>query len=253
MAATQPRRRRCKNITTTELPVDVIFNNILPRLPARYVMKYLCVSKEWYSFLKSPMFANMHLNHATNDDHQNHHKLLVLYKKGSKRGSKKGRLSYSNRDCETQKPGMRRRRPLPFGYSSGDISIISSCNGLVLVAIRNIYNAVLSDLIIWNPLTNDYKTLSKTNLRIVYYNTRFELYYISSEQDYRVLLITVENAEPLWSMEKIGVWEEASTYNYTQVQGIAYYSFMEPLHLMRDRNWLMKSGGSHKCYYKVDL
>ncbi|GJT04468.1 hypothetical protein Tco_0838930 [Tanacetum coccineum] len=102
MAATPTRRRRRKNITTTELPVDVIFNNILPRLPARYSHR----SKRLYIRIK------------------------------------------------------------------------------------------------------------------------------------------------LWSMERIGVWEEASTYKYRRVQDI---HLLEPLHLMRDENWLMKPEDSRKYYSKVDL
>nr|GEW17883.1 reverse transcriptase domain-containing protein [Tanacetum cinerariifolium] len=48
MAATQPPCRRRNNITMTKLPLDVIFSNILTRLPARSVLKYLSVSKQWH-------------------------------------------------------------------------------------------------------------------------------------------------------------------------------------------------------------
>ncbi|GKD76155.1 F-box/kelch-repeat protein-like protein [Tanacetum coccineum] len=188
MAATQLPCRRRKNITMIELPLDVIFSNILPRLPAKSVLKYLSVSKQWYSFLKSPNFVNMHLNYVINDDHQNHHKLLVLYKYGI--------YSFNNRDCETHKPGVPRRRPLPFEVSSRDVKMKSSCNGLVLIALEE-KKSGNRDLILWNPLTGDYKTLSK----IECYNAKFELYYNSSKKDYRILLLTFRKDVCIYSLK----------------------------------------------------
>ena len=48
----------------------------------------------------------------------------------------------------------------------------------------------------------------------------------------------------LWKMNEDGDWEKVSTYTHP---------FLQPLHLMRDGNWLMKSQSNSNDIYKVDL
>ncbi|GJZ22243.1 putative F-box domain-containing protein [Tanacetum coccineum] len=58
------------------LPQDVFLFNILPRLPAKSIPRFMCVSKQLYSFLSSDVFQKMLARHL--DHHQNPEKLLVV-------------------------------------------------------------------------------------------------------------------------------------------------------------------------------
>ncbi|GKA09091.1 F-box/kelch-repeat protein-like protein [Tanacetum coccineum] len=194
MVETYHRRHRRKNVAITELPHDV-FYNILLRLPVRSLIYCLCVSKQWHSIIKSPMFANMHLKRITHGDHQNHHKLLVLHRNIP--------CTFSTFDCETLDLGP--CRPVPFEVTNGNIRIKSSCNGLVLVTLKkDVSDTMFSDLILWNPLTGDYKTLSKPKYYKELYDKLgnvFEMYYNSSEEDYRLLRITYRHNVYIYSLK----------------------------------------------------
>ncbi|KAI3498678.1 hypothetical protein L1887_34455 [Cichorium endivia] len=100
----------------------------------------------------------MHLHRVTNDPHQNHHKLLLL--------SNSRKCNFHTIDCESPEDGSSASRPLPFKVRSENISIITSFNGLVCVGIKKLsYHHKYSYLMLWNPLTGDYKRLSKSNSR----------------------------------------------------------------------------------------
>ena len=55
----------------------------------------------------------------------------------------------------------------------------------------------------------------------------------------------------LWKMNRNGAWEKVSTYAQVPDSDL----FLEPLHLMKDGNWLMtlQKNWSLKKIYKVDL
>ncbi|KAJ0724575.1 putative F-box associated interaction domain, F-box-like domain superfamily [Helianthus annuus] len=181
----------------TELSPDIVLLRILPRLPAKSAVRFTCVSKEWYSFLTTPIFANMHLHH------QNRHKLLFKsYTTLS--------CTFRTIDCEAPEDGLTPPRYLPFKLAR-NMSVITSFNGMVCVGVpHNRMKSEYSDLILWNPLTCDYKTLSKTNSCKECYqtNTRASvLYYISSEDDYKLLLVTHSCSIYIYSL-KFDLWRK---------------------------------------------
>ncbi|XP_076901722.1 F-box protein ETP1-like [Bidens hawaiensis] len=156
---------------------EVVLFNILPRVPAESTTRFMCVSKAWHSFLTTRLFARMHLFH-----HQNQHKLLY-----------KSNTTFSTVDCEAPEHGLTTPLRFPFNLDIPDqtVSIITSFEGLVCVGVKDkrIKNEYTS-FILWNPLTGDYKTLSKAYACKECYetNTRAStLYYISSEDDYKLL------------------------------------------------------------------
>ncbi|CAI9285515.1 unnamed protein product [Lactuca saligna] len=172
----------------TELPSEILFSLILPRLPAKYVSRFNCVSKQWNSFLRTPYFSKIHLHHVTNDDHQNHHKFLFF-------SSSINPKVFHNLDCETpHQEGLPVSRSLPFEVGSAVMMFITSFNGLVCVGINEGGNRYeYSNMIIWNPCTGDYKTLFKPNSREECYQVTVKasgLYYCASEDDYRLLRVT---------------------------------------------------------------
>ncbi|KAI3524503.1 hypothetical protein L1887_03161 [Cichorium endivia] len=220
---------------TTELPSDILFFNILLRLPPKSILRFRYVSKQLHSLLSSPEFLNMHLHRVTNDDHQNHHKLLVL--------SNTTPCNFHTIDCELPEDGPSASRPLPFKGNPENIRIITSFNGLVCVGItKRSSDDKYSDLMLWNPLTGDYKRLHRSN---------------SCEECYEVTprasaFYGGENSGDLsakfWRMDGDGDWTKVVTY---QIPNCFY--FEEPLHLMRNGNWLTYSVNTGFNVYTLDL
>ncbi|KAF5776368.1 putative F-box domain, galactose oxidase/kelch, beta-propeller, kelch-type beta propeller [Helianthus annuus] len=190
-----------------ELSPDIVLFHILPRLPAKSVARFKCVSKGWHSFLTTPMFTNMHLHH------QNRHKLLFIPKTSSS-------CTFRTIDCESPKDGLTAPRCLPFD-SPRNVSIITSFNGLVCVGIiqhdDNVEEEYYSDLVLWNPLTGEYRILSKTNAHKECYETTTRasvLYYTSSEDDYKLLRVTNSCDAYIYSL-KSDLWRKIeSTENF---------------------------------------
>ncbi|CAH1426453.1 unnamed protein product [Lactuca virosa] len=186
---------------TTELPPDILFCNILPRLPAESLHRFRYVSNKWHSIISSPEFINSHLHHITKNHRQNHHKLLLL--------STTTPCNVHTIDCESPENGLSPRRPFPIKVSPENMTIITSCNGLVCVGItkRN-YDDNYSDLILWNPLTGDYKKLSKSHSRKECY---YGLYYSDSYDDYRLLCVTLHHRAYIYSL-KSDSWRKLDSY-----------------------------------------
>nr|GEX14554.1 hypothetical protein [Tanacetum cinerariifolium] len=138
------------------VPYDVISNHILPRILAKSVCRFKCVSTEWHSFLTSDTFKNKHNDHNI-DDHENNLKLLVLYKT-------KALFEFTTIDYEAaprDKGLTPTRRPLPQfgGTTPHNIHILTSFHGLVCLGIIKENGDVgYFDLILWNPFTNEYKS-----------------------------------------------------------------------------------------------
>ncbi|XP_052625832.1 uncharacterized protein LOC128132883 [Lactuca sativa] len=144
-----------RNTITTKLPWEILFLQILPRLPVKALPNAMCVCKKWYLYLKSGAFASTYHHHVvSNDDHQNHHKYLVV--------STTQRHMHSI-DCETPKDGLMVARNLPFFLPfRGNMSILTSLHGLLCIGTIQPQNpGEYYDLILWNPLTGDYKMLSE--------------------------------------------------------------------------------------------
>ncbi|KAI3496887.1 hypothetical protein L1887_39265 [Cichorium endivia] len=177
---------RLRNDITTGLSPDIVFVHILPRLPVKSLLRFTCVSKQWHLFLKTPMFAKMHRHQCR---HVITNKMAVV--------SATTNLFHTI-DCERPKEGFSAGRPFPFKVEPfQDIRILTSVHGLVCIGITNFRCETgdwvkYSDLILWNPATGDYKTLSKplaTNHTYCYttHESIFGLYHSSWDDDYKLL------------------------------------------------------------------
>ncbi|GJR81054.1 reverse transcriptase domain-containing protein [Tanacetum coccineum] len=110
-------------------------------------------------------------------------------------------FEFATIDCEEAPPSDKdltpTRRPLPpFEETTPyDIHILTSFHGLVCLGILKDWRDVeYSDLILWNPLTNEYKRLSKSKYHhrdcITLY-WKFGLYYSCCEDDYKLLCLNL--------------------------------------------------------------
>ena len=107
---------------------DILLFRLLPRLPAMSLGRFKCVCKQWRSFLTTPMFTKMHLDHVNN---QNHHKQLIV-------PTTEPCKYFRTIDCETPEVGLSANHSLPFEGNSNEMSIIASLNRLVCVCIDSL-------------------------------------------------------------------------------------------------------------------
>ncbi|GJY29408.1 reverse transcriptase domain-containing protein [Tanacetum coccineum] len=200
------------------VPHDVVSNHILPRIPAKSVYPFKCVLKEWHSFLTSDTFKNQN-NDRHIHDHENNLKLLVFYKT-------KALFEFITIDCEaapSYKGLTPTRRPLPqFGDTTPhDIRILTSFYGLVCLGIiKDKGDVGYSNLIILNPLTNEYKRLSKSNSRkecnyTPYSWSLFGFYYSCCEDDYKLLFVNILDDKVHIYALRSDSWRKVDVFQHT--------------------------------------
>ncbi|KAI3503289.1 hypothetical protein L1887_31729 [Cichorium endivia] len=200
---------------TRKLPSEILFFQILPKLPVTSLPNFMCVCKKWHSFLKSSVFANTYHHH-----HQNHPKYLLL---STCRIQKK----YRSIDCESPKDGLTAVRTRPsfwtLHYSdTPELSILTSLHGLLCVGISELsLSPEYSDLILWNPLTGEHKMLSKkgSSHEECYKNNvgLFGLYYISSDDDYKLLRVTEHQNIYIYTLRSDSWRKVESTEDFQQM------------------------------------
>ncbi|KAJ9536252.1 hypothetical protein OSB04_un000572 [Centaurea solstitialis] len=181
-----------KKITPApELPPEILLFHILPRLPAKSLLRFKCVCTQWRSFLATPLFANIHLHHATAADRR---EKLVFCTIGST-----SPCNFLIIDCEDGLVAQPRCCPFP-GFAAATVT--SSVNGLACMGIwKNAQE--FSDLILWNPLTGEYKTLSRPVDRKCYSTsfTALGLYHTRTDDDYKILRINADSSVYLYSLK----------------------------------------------------
>ncbi|KAL4589061.1 hypothetical protein LXL04_001963 [Taraxacum kok-saghyz] len=228
---------------TTELPPDILFSNILPRLPPKSLSRFKCVSKQWHSFLRPPRFLQMHILHAKNTQNE---KYIFLPNTRP--------WDFRTIDCETPEDGFTTSRPFPFKVGlRQDISILSSVNGLVCVGIIN-YSSLddkISHIILWNPVTNDQKMLPKYRSRRCYMTAlhKYELYYSFSENDYKLIWISHRRNVRIYSL-KSNKWRKIKSKSKLSSSDSVSYDIMssvmsnEKFHFLR--KFFVFEGGDEK-------
>nr|GEZ08116.1 hypothetical protein [Tanacetum cinerariifolium] len=200
------------------VPHDIVSNHILPRLPAKSVCRFNCVSKEWHSFLTSHMFKNKH-NRMHVNDHQNNIKLLVFLKTEP--------FEFTTIDCEapsSDKVLTPTHRPLPpfEDTTPNNIHILTSFHGLVCLGIiKDKCDVRYSYIILWNPLTNEYKRLSKCIYPDEECNniwdicSDFGLYYNCCEDDYKLLYVNLFGDNVCLYSLKSESWRKLDVFQHT--------------------------------------
>ncbi|XP_054779496.1 F-box/kelch-repeat protein At3g06240-like [Prosopis cineraria] len=112
------------------LPEEII-RDILIRLPAKSLIRFRCVCKQWRNLFKTPSFIQEHLNHTSQNPS------LLLQPK-----------DLWLLDCEMQ---LKKVDNAPLIDSSNTFRVVGSSNGLLLVGICNRFPCFL----LWNPATRE--------------------------------------------------------------------------------------------------
>ena len=125
-----------KNFTPPELSPEIVLFHILPKLPGKSLLRFKCVCKQWRSIITSPLFANIHLHHATAVRHK---KVLYFYDRG---------CDFRTIDCAAGSIAKPRRYPFTGCCAA---TVTSFVNGLVCVGTWKCWRSEFDDIILWNP------------------------------------------------------------------------------------------------------
>ncbi|XP_076956997.1 F-box/kelch-repeat protein At3g06240-like [Bidens hawaiensis] len=166
----------------SQLPIEIIQSELLPRLPAKSIGRFRCVCKSWKSLLCSPGFTRAHLCYNTK------YKLLLLDQPNQ---------TFRTLDCEPVNHDSITNRPIPF---KGDIMILESLYGLVCVAIK-----YTCELAFWNRLTGTYK---KTRTKLVVDIAGAFAFYVDSSNDYKLLQIVSYIGEGFIYSLRLDLWRK---------------------------------------------
>lgn len=138
------------------IPIDVIFY-ILKLLPIKDLLRFKCVSKDWFSLINNPYFIKLHLKESMDTNQDNVVNIIV------KELSESRRLLYTSFDYVNLDDNLRElNHPLKFQRAGWTTEVMGSCNGLLLLVNESIidetYNRIMT-IVLWNMSTGDYKVL----------------------------------------------------------------------------------------------
>ncbi|XP_021991562.1 putative F-box/kelch-repeat protein At1g12870 [Helianthus annuus] len=153
---------------------DMIFEEILSRLPAKAVCRFKCVSKQWCYELSTPKFVFIHTRRVGNSIQK---KLLSLKESSIVVDD----IVSGNLEVDTSKTVN-----FPYDVHPSFLSIICSFNGLILVCIKRNPN----ELVLWNPTTRRFKLISDDYF-IRYFGRHYDTggMYLDEDNDLKVLHI----------------------------------------------------------------
>ncbi|XP_024184018.1 F-box/kelch-repeat protein At3g06240 isoform X1 [Rosa chinensis] len=213
-----------------------ILMDILVRLPAKTLMRFLCACKAWSDLISSPDFVSTNLN--TNITKRRNMHLLCLHHPDFKRVVDledpyvKQALQWSFFHYETFEQGLGLSHP---SGSTEHYVMYGSSNGLVCISNPDEVLNSRSPIIIWNPSIKKFKTLpSTTNNKFRYMSLQFGFH--PGVNDYKVVRMMRINKDAFavevfslstnsWKMiEEIPPWLKCN-FKYlegTFINGVAY-------------------------------
>ncbi|XP_022031341.1 F-box only protein 8-like [Helianthus annuus] len=124
---------------------DMLFEEILSRLPPKVVSQFKCVCKQWCYELSTPKFALIHTRRLSKLLQK---KLLSL----DEHTIVVDDIVSGNLEVDTRKVIT-----FPYDVQPSRLRIIASFNGLMLVCIRR---TDANQLVLWNPTTRRFKLIS---------------------------------------------------------------------------------------------
>jgi F-box interacting protein len=152
-----------------QLP-QVIEHDILLRLPAKSLIRFKLVTKEWCCLISSEDFVKTHLKWVNEiEDIRCAQLAISTYKKNS--------LSLYTMDCDSSNRDLVK---IDFeGYCHGRVKLVGSCNGLLLVYVPS------NGLFLCNPSIREYK---KIEFRTNHPNIIGGLGYDSTNKAYKAVI-----------------------------------------------------------------
>ncbi|KAJ4978202.1 hypothetical protein NE237_008982 [Protea cynaroides] len=172
-----------REIMWSVLPSEVE-ENILSRLPVKFLMRFRCVCKHWCNLVTDPHFIKLQLNLSSQI--QESYKLARVYCAEV--------CSIDVEACRNQyiKTSGQKKAILQTELVLPDMdgNIVGSCNGLLCLDNRHLYN-----LYLLNPATKEYKRLLHPREDDLFSWYMFGFGYNPKTDEYKVVMISYYRSE----------------------------------------------------------
>jgi len=138
------------------LPIEIITEEILPRLPAKSLLRFRCVCRLFKTLISSPGFINLHLERSQSLSSRPDRYLILV-------GRKQERDLYSFGIDSLELPHAtitKKLLPLPRDFEGLRTIcnfVVGSCNGLL--CIRATFTFDVSRLFLVNPCTGVHRII----------------------------------------------------------------------------------------------
>ncbi|KAL8544499.1 hypothetical protein ACS0TY_004895 [Phlomoides rotata] len=175
-SAISPQSREIKLHSGDETPYlveEIIFNEILPKLPVKSLLKFRCVARSWCSVIGSKRFIKAHLNNSIKSSNFDHHRILI-------------NSIVDLKLCSLPSFDMPFTDLIPCNADVGDfkfesLCLVGSCDGILCLLIEK------KRFMLWNPTTKMSNKLPNfvnemKSVRITTYGFGFD----ESSNDYKV-------------------------------------------------------------------
>ncbi|PON97585.1 F-box domain containing protein [Trema orientale] len=170
------------------LPEDVVFTQILSRLPVKSLMRFKCVSKTWFAYISSdPDLVATHL------DRQHSKSSLILAKSYLNRA--KSRVFLLLNESKTLELDVSYiSRSVETAPSVEIYNIVGSFNGLLCLEIGE---PDLNSVMLCNPATREFRYLPRPDFESVGRRACFGFGFDGDANDYKVVRIFSGDRGPL--------------------------------------------------------
>ncbi|KAK9684511.1 hypothetical protein RND81_10G215000 [Saponaria officinalis] len=189
MAPTYDSRLKTTTTTAPFLPSEIITDEIFPKLPAKSLVRFKCVSKFYNTLISSPEFIEIHLRQSLSSDSN---RLLIVSKENNP-----NLYSFDIDSPNSSTTASTIALPKTLGgWLEGNVSIIGSFNGLICVGLT-LYEGEpheSSIQVLINPSTGLFREIPYNSLSVEgEFRVSFGFGYDDVNHDYKIVRVT-ENA-----------------------------------------------------------
>lgn len=145
--------QREESSTSVILPEDLIFNEILSRLPVKSLVRFQSVCKLWRSNLTgNRRFISKHL--------QRNHNKYVMVKHRRRSPPAVHAIALLSQGTNTS---LVTTLPIPFESRFKELRVVGSCNGLVCITDQEYSSNPELPIILWNPSLRKFRLLPRSH------------------------------------------------------------------------------------------
>lgn len=224
------------------LPIELIFFEILIRLPVKTLLKMRSVSKSWISRISTPEFVKAHLNFSANNREFAHHRVLSI-RSGSHihddghitrwryfRTFSLYAILYGESPCF----------PVELHNFGVSYNVLGSCDGLFVIS-KTWYDNDIENLFLWNPSIRRLSKLPYSGIDVRKRRFAYGFGYIKCQNDYQIVEIVA--SKPSYLIADISVYSLRNN-SWKTIQEFPSISLPENVKFVKGQVHWITGGGS---------